>query len=78
MTAMEYVLVIHEAEEGGFWAEIPALPGCYVQGETIDELLAEAPELIESHLDALKEDGQSVPDGHFMLATVRVPSPSAA
>jgi len=43
MTAMEYVLVIHEADEGGFWAEIPALSGCYVQGETIDELLAEAP-----------------------------------
>ena len=78
MTAMEYVLVIHEAEEGGFWAEIPALPGCYVQGETIDELLAEAPEIIESHLDALREDGQPAPDGRFMLATVRVPSPSAA
>lgn len=75
---MEYVLVIHEAEEGGFWAEIPALPGCYVQGETIDELLGEAPELIESHLEALREDGQAVPGAHFMIATVRVPTPSAA
>ena len=37
----DYVLIIHSAEEGGYWAEIPALPGCFVQGETIDELLAE-------------------------------------
>jgi predicted RNase H-like HicB family nuclease len=75
---MEYVLVIHEAEEGGYRAEFPALTGCYTQGETIDEVMKRAPEAIESHVEALKEDGQPVPDGHFMLATVRVPSPSAA
>lgn len=30
--------VIHEAEEGGFWAEVPALPGCFTQGETEEEV----------------------------------------
>ena len=54
----EFVVIIHRAEEGGYWAEIPVLPGCYVQGETLDELLAEAPEVIESHVEALREDGQ--------------------
>ena len=59
---MEYVLVIHPAEEGGYWAEIPALPGCFVQGETLDELLSEAPDVIDSHLEALREDGQALGD----------------
>ena len=56
---MEYVLVIHEAEEGGYWAEFPALPGCYTQGETIDEVIKRAPEAIDSHVTALLEDGQA-------------------
>ncbi|MBX3739793.1 MAG: type II toxin-antitoxin system HicB family antitoxin [Akkermansiaceae bacterium] len=30
--------IIHEAEEGGFWAEVPALPGCFTQGDTLQEL----------------------------------------
>lgn len=37
---MKLKLVVHEAEEGGFEAEVPALPGCATQGETMDELLA--------------------------------------
>ena len=39
--------VIHPAEEGGFWAEVPALPGCLTQGETLDELKANLHEAIE-------------------------------
>ena len=34
-----YAVVIHEDPAGGFWAEVPALPGCYSQGETVQELL---------------------------------------
>ena len=30
-------MLIHQAEEGGFWAEVPALPGCFSQGETLEE-----------------------------------------
>ena len=29
---MQYSVVVHEAEEGGFWVDVPALPGCYSQG----------------------------------------------
>lgn len=32
--------IIHKADEGGFWAEVPALPGCFTQGETMEELRA--------------------------------------
>ena len=43
-------MVVHEAEEGGFWAEVPALPGCVSQGETMDELLANVREAIRAWL----------------------------
>lgn len=43
---------IHEAEEGGFWAEVPALPGCVSQGETLDETIANIREAIAGWLDA--------------------------
>ncbi len=51
---MEYTVLIHQAEEGGFWAEVPELPGCYSQGETIEEALRNSREAIETHLMAVK------------------------
>ncbi len=47
---MQVKVVVHEAEEGGFWAEVPALPGCVSQGDTMDELLANVREAIEAWL----------------------------
>jgi len=47
---MQMKVVIHEAEEGGYWAEVPAIPGCGSQGETVDELLANVREAIEGCL----------------------------
>ncbi len=39
--------VVHRAEEGGFWAEVPAIPGCVTQAETYEELLANIREVVE-------------------------------
>ena len=36
---MKIKVVVHEAEEGGFWAEVPAIPGCATEGETMDQLM---------------------------------------
>ena len=47
---MKIKIVVHEAEEGGFWAEVPAIPGCATQGETMDELLRNVHEAIEGCL----------------------------
>ena len=49
---MRIKVVIHPAEEGGYWAEVTALPGCFSQGETWDEILANIREAIACHLDA--------------------------
>ena len=50
---MEYTVILHQAEEGGYWVEVPALPGCFSQGETAEEALQNARGAIESHLLAL-------------------------
>jgi predicted RNase H-like HicB family nuclease len=47
---MKLKIVVHEAEEGGFWAEVPAIPGCCTQGETFEELLENLYEAIEGCL----------------------------
>jgi predicted RNase H-like HicB family nuclease len=47
---MKIKVVIHEAEEGGFWAEVPAIPGCATQGDTMEELMANIHEAIEGCL----------------------------
>jgi predicted RNase H-like HicB family nuclease len=44
------VIVVHKAEEGGFWAEVPAIPGCATQGDTVEELMANLFEAIEGCL----------------------------
>ena len=47
---MKIKIIVHEAEEGGYWAEVPAIPGCGSQGETMDELLRNVHEAIEGCL----------------------------
>ena len=47
---MKIKVVVHEAEEGGFWAEVPAIPGCATQGETFEELLRNLYEAVEGCL----------------------------
>jgi len=47
---MKIKVIVHEAEEGGYWAEVPAIPGCATQGETFDELLTNLYEAVEGCL----------------------------
>jgi predicted RNase H-like HicB family nuclease len=47
---MKLKAIVHEAEEGGYWAEVPALPGCATQGETVEELMRNLQEAIQGCL----------------------------
>ena len=47
---MKLTIVVHEAEEGGYWAEVPAITGCVSQGESLDELLLNVREAVEGCL----------------------------
>lgn len=53
---MKLKVVIHEAEEGGYWAEVPSIPGCATQGETFDELLNNIYEAVEGCLSVDVEE----------------------
>ncbi|MHB0936930.1 MAG: type II toxin-antitoxin system HicB family antitoxin [Armatimonadota bacterium] len=52
--------IVHEAEEGGYWAEVPAIPGCATQGEILEELIDNLHEAIEG---CLSVDMESLPVG---------------
>ncbi|MBS3963776.1 MAG: type II toxin-antitoxin system HicB family antitoxin [Methylomonas sp.] len=47
---MKLKVIIHPAEEGGFWAEVPAIQGCATQGDTYEELLSNLYEAVEACL----------------------------
>ena len=47
---MKLKVVVHEAEEGGYWAEVPSIPGCATQGESFEELLKNLYEAVEGCL----------------------------
>ncbi len=47
---MKIKVVVHDAEEGGFWAEVPAIPGCATEGDTMEELMRSLREAIKGCL----------------------------
>lgn len=52
---MKIKVIIHEAEEGGYWAEVPALPGCITEGDTWEELITNIKEAVEGCLEVISE-----------------------
>ena len=53
---MKLKVIIHEAEEGGYWAEVPAIPGCATQGESFEDLLGNLYEAVEGCLSVEVRD----------------------
>ena len=53
---MKLKVIIHEAEDGGFWAEVPSIPGCVTQGDSFDELLSNIYEAVEGCLSVDVQD----------------------
>ena len=58
---MTYTVVLWQEAVGGYSVQVPALPGCWTQGETVEEALAMAAEAIAGYLDVLAEDGDACP-----------------
>lgn len=72
----KFAVVIHAEPQGGYWGEVPALPGCYSQGETVDQLLANLREVIAGVLEVIKEEGWDCrsPKNYARLTSRRIPS----
>ncbi|MDN5850041.1 MAG: type II toxin-antitoxin system HicB family antitoxin [Nitrococcus sp.] len=63
---MKIKAVIHDAEEGGYWAEVPSVPGCVTQGDTFEELLTNLYEAVEGCL-SVEVNPASVEDNARVL-----------
>lgn len=53
---MKLKVIVHEADEGGYWAEVPSIPGCATQGESFDELLGNLYDAVEGCLSVDVDD----------------------
>jgi len=67
---MKLKVIVHEAEEGGYWAEVPSIPGCATQGETFEELLQNLYEAIEGCLSVDVSSTQLGEDGRVLEIAV--------
>lgn len=67
---MKLKVVIHTAEEGGYWAEVPAIPGCATQGDTFEELLQNIYEAVEGCLSVEEADLQLDKDAQILEIAV--------
>lgn len=70
---MEFITILHKAEEGGYWVEVPELPGCFSQGETVEEAIKNITEAIESHIHVLIEEGEKLPsESEVIISKVKI------
>jgi len=65
-------VVVHNAEDGGYWVEVPALPGCASQGESVEEALENVKDAIKLYLEVLEEDGAQIPKDEEVVFSVTV------
>ncbi|MCY4363270.1 MAG: type II toxin-antitoxin system HicB family antitoxin [Gammaproteobacteria bacterium] len=57
---MKTTIIIHAAEEGGYWAEVPSIPGCVTQGDTITELTTNIKEAVDGCLHVLADNVKAI------------------
>jgi len=69
MKVRSYAAQIEPVAEGGFWSRVPALPGCFSQGKTIEETIANTKEAIELYL----EGETDIPEESESVVSVRIP-----
>ena len=63
---MKLKVLLHLAEEGGYWAEVPALPGCVSEGDSFDETLANIREAAEGWLEVSSEQAEADPQAQVV------------
>ena len=82
MEERTYTVIIEPCEEGGYWACVPTLSGCFTQGETLDEVVRLAQEAVEGFVEVLAEKGQHIPvEQHHprrLTFDIRVETPARA
>jgi predicted RNase H-like HicB family nuclease len=61
MTTYDYLVLVHIASDGGYWSEVPALPGCGSQGGTMDEVVIMTKDAIQGFIESMRKHGDTPP-----------------
>ena len=72
MNQYNYKVIIEDCEEGGFYAECPAFPGCHVEGETYEETMKEMKEAIKNFIEDYKLRDEEFPSDNFLVTSVQI------
>ena len=72
MSTHDYLIIVHPDDGGGFWTEVPALPGCGSQGETVDEAIEMTKDAIHGFLASMRDHGEVPPQEQTVAVTVTV------
>ena len=72
MKKHSYTVIYEEEPEGGYVASVPSLPGCYSQGDTLEETEKNITEAIELYLESLYEEDKEAPEEHLWQGRIEV------
>jgi antitoxin HicB len=73
MSTYDYLIVVHPDDvDGGFWTEVPALPGCGSQGESIEEAIEMTKDAIQGFIESMRKHGEIPPADATVAVTVTV------
>jgi len=72
MKEIEYTVIVHEDEDGGYWTEVPALPGTGSQGDTLQEAVENTKEAITLMVEYLRDKGEPIPIPKDLVVKVTV------
>jgi predicted RNase H-like HicB family nuclease len=67
---MKIKAIVHQAEEGGYWAEVPALPGCITEGDTMEELESNLKDAIQGWLEVANDSHTVENDAQILEVAV--------
>lgn len=74
---LKYTVIFEPAEEGGYVATVPSLPGCITEGDTLEEAMEMVKDAISGYIVSLEKHGEQIPveNGSTLMSTVDVPYP---
>jgi len=72
MKEIEYTVIVHQDEDGGYWTEVPALPGTGSQGDTLEGAIENTKEAIALMVEYLRDKGEEVPIPRDVVVKVTV------
>ena len=69
----EYTIILHSNETAGYWTEVPALPGCMSQGDTVEEAIEMTKDAIALWLESMSARSEAMPEDKDVIVRVAVP-----